>query len=252
MIIFIIFFFSLIFANPKVENILEKEKKNWIDIVLVLDISYSMNFTDLTPTRLELAKKMLLDFMEKQETNRVWMVIFAWKPFVWIPLTFDYFVLKDNIKNLQTNMIKGLDWTAIWDALILAKNIFSDDDREKVVILFTDWEANQWISPEIASLYLAEENIKIYSVWIWNENSLNDEFLQKISKNTNWKFFRASDNSSFEKIFKDLQKLEKSEVIIEKTLILKEIYDYLAYVLAFLIFLLCLTFFNKKYGNFKF
>jgi Ca-activated chloride channel family protein len=68
---FIIIFYSLIFANPNIENKTENISKNGIDIVLAFDISTSMEATDFVPTRLESAKKIVGDFIENQETNRV-------------------------------------------------------------------------------------------------------------------------------------------------------------------------------------
>ncbi len=95
LLIFINFIFIL--ANPNKANVEEKIKKNWIDIVFALDISWSMEAEDLKPNRIEAAKSMLNNFISNLKTDRVWLVIFAWKPFTSIPLTFDYNILKENI-----------------------------------------------------------------------------------------------------------------------------------------------------------
>lgn len=268
LIFLILFFLSIILANPNKVNILEKDKKNWIDIVFALDISESMNAYDLNPTRLELAKKLISDFIKKQNTNRVWLVVFAWKPFIWIPLTFDYNILAETIKNISSSTInqKNLSWTAIWDAILMSKNIFDENDkkREKIIILLTDWDANTWIDPKIAAKFTSEKNIKIFSIWIWWEKEafvdykvwpftekvsippLNDESLQEISKISFWKFFRATDNKTFENIFKDLEKLEKTDIEILSKKTYKDFYDFFAYILSFLIFLLIISFIYKK------
>ena len=75
---------------------------------------------------------------------------------------------------------------------------------------------------------------------------LNDTSLQEISKITSWKFFRALDNKSFENIFNELEWLEKTDIETETKKIYKDIYDSFAYLLAFLIFLLMLSFFEMK------
>lgn len=257
--------FCILLANPNFENISEKEKKNWIDIVLALDISDSMNAEDLQPNRLELAKKLIWNFLEKQKTNRVWLVVFSWKPFVSIPLTFDYLVLQETLKNIDNKTINQtiLGWTAIWDAILTSKNIFEEEqkDREKIIILLTDWEANVWIDPKIASLSAKEEKIKIYSIWIWWENEaflkyqvwwfiqkvsippLNDKFLKEISDETKWKFFRATDNKTFENIFEELEKLQKTDLEEEKQKTYKDFYDFFAYILIILIFWLVILLF---------
>lgn len=266
LIICIFVTFSLILANPNKENISEKQKKSWIDIVLAFDISESMNAVDLSPTRLEAAKKILQDFISKQKTNRVGLVVFSWKPFIWIPLTFDYNVLTETIKNIKSSTIdqQALSWTAIWDAILMAKNMFDDKQRQKVILLLTDGEANVWVDPKIASISARDDSIKIYTIWIWWDKEtyvnvdywfglekypiapLNDTSLQEISKITSWKFFRALDNKSFENIFNELEWLEKTDIETETKKIYKDIYDSFAYLLAFLIFLLMLSFFEIK------
>lgn len=270
LIILIFLVFSFLLANPNFENISEKEKKNWVDIILALDISDSMNAEDLQPNRLESAKKLISKFLEKQKTNRVWLVVFSWKPFISIPLTFDYLVLQESIKNIDSWSINQtiLWWTAIWDAILTSKNMFDKEQkqREKIIILLTDWEANIWIDPKIASLSAKEENVKIYSIWIWWEKEayvkvqvwgfiqkypippLNDEFLKEISAETKGKFFRATDNETFENIFEELEKLQKTDLEEEVSKSYKDFYDFFAYILIFLLFSFLLIFldFRKK------
>lgn len=268
-LLFCIFFiFVIILANPNKENILEKENKNWIDIVFALDVSQSMNAYDLQPTRLEAAKTLILNFIDIQYTNRIWLVVFAWKPFIWIPLTFDYDILKETVKGLTSDIInqQKLSWTAIWDAILLAKNSFKiDEKREKVIILLTDWEANVWIEPRLAAISAKDSKIKIYSIWVWSDKEayinykswpfeqkiaiapLNDKSLKEISQITDSKFFRATDNKSFENIFKELESLEKSNIEVETKKTYKDLYDVFSYILSFLIFLLIFSFLiNKK------
>jgi Ca-activated chloride channel family protein len=181
-------------------------------------------------------------------------VVFAWKPFVSIPLTFDYSILTETIENISTNNINqgynALNWTAVWDAIIMGETLFSEqecpfwfwencekhypeENREKVIILLTDWDANTWIDPKIASLDAKDKWIKIYTIWIWSEKwwemiyynwlfeqkvqipPLNWEALQEIAKITSWEFFRATDNNSLKNIFEYLEKLEKKDIEIE-------------------------------------
>jgi len=68
---FIFFFYVIILANPNTVSVKENISKNGIDIVLILDVSNSMEATDLTPTRIEKAKQVLNEFISSQETNRL-------------------------------------------------------------------------------------------------------------------------------------------------------------------------------------
>ncbi len=255
--------FIIILANPNKINISEKIKKNWIDIVIALDVSGSMESQDLKPNRLESAKKVINNFIKKLKTDRVWLVVFAWKPFTSILLTFDYNILTQTINRLDTNTInqekRGLNWTAIWDAILMSKTLFKNKEknnkqkREKVIILLTDWDANVWVDPVLASLSAKKENIKIYTIWIWSKKwwyisyqvgpflqkqkipPLNDKTLKKIAKTTFWEYFRADNNKTFETIFNNLQKLEKNDIEIEIKKTYKQYYDYFIYSLIFLL-----------------
>ena len=259
--------FIVLLANPNTTNVSEKIKKNWIDIVLALDVSGSMEAEDLKPNRLESAKRVINNFIKNLKTDRVWLVVFAWKPFTSIPLTFDYNILSETLSRLNTNIINQqkswLNWTAIWDAILMSKTLFktpiSDEkqkkNREKVIILLTDWDANVWVDPVIAGLAAKKENIKIYTIWIWSKKwgyityniwgflqkqkipPLNDKALKQIAKDTWWEYFRATNNTVFKQIFDRLQKLEKNDIEVEVKKEYSEKYDIFIYSLVFLLLL---------------
>ncbi len=266
-IIFI--FYVIIFSNPNIALTNQKSNKTWIDIVLVLDISFSMEATDLSPTRLEKAKEVINEFIDYQKTNRVWLVVFAWKPFTSIPLTFDYNILKETIWSLQTDTInqnnKSLAWTAVWDSILMWETLFdTENTREKVIILLTDWDSNSWVDPNLAAKSAKEKNIIIYTIWIWSKTwweikyisnwfeqtqtipAINDKLLIEVSKLTSWEYFKAEDNLSLEKIFKYLEKLEKQEIEIKTNKLYSNQYTIFVYILSFLLFIFTVYILNKK------
>jgi len=271
LLFFIFVFILLIFSKPVITDTLEKNMKNWIDVQIVMDISYSMIAEDLKPNRLTVAKDVILDFLDKIQTDRVWIIIFAWKTFTSLPLNFDYNIVKKIVEKISVDTINQrythMQWTAVWDALILAADTFDDkEDREKVIILLTDWEANKWINPLVALKYIQDENpdIKVYTIWIWwdKETSItitnniwqkqvlpiwwvDEKTLKTIAKWTNWKYFRAKDKETFKEIFEEISKLEKKEIISETIKINKEKYTYFLYILIFL-FLIFLFMKDKK------
>ena len=245
LIFLILSIFILLLSDPHKANIKQNITKNWIDIVLALDISKSMEATDLKPSRLEKAKETIISFIEKQKTNRVWLIVFAGKPISSVPLTFDYNILTETLDNLTTDTlnqnVNWLDWTAIGDSLLMSKNLFGTWAREKTIILLTDWDANRWVDPIITSKLLGEEKIKIYTIWIGSNEgwfievqqwsfrqkmkipALNATSLKEIAKNTSGFFFRATDNSTLEKIFDKLEELEKNDIEVN---IVKNFNDY--------------------------
>jgi Ca-activated chloride channel family protein len=225
-----------------------------------------MEAEDLKPSRIESAKNVIEWFIDNLQTDRLWLVVFAWKPFTSIPLTFDYNILSETISRLQTNNIdqsqRWLNWTAIWDSILMAKTLFkapkniSEEEyskREKVIILLTDWDANVWVDPILAWLSAKQEWIKVYTIWIWSKQwwtitynvwpfkkqqkiaSLNDKTLKQIAQDTNALYFRAENNNAFNSIFEELSKLEKNDIDIEIKKEYSEYYDVFLYSLIVLL-----------------
>lgn len=277
LLILIFINYLILFANPNKINVDDNIKKDWIDIVIALDVSLSMEAQDLNPTRIEAAKKVISDFISKTKTDRIWLVVFAWKPFTSIPLTFDYSILEETVARLSTDNINQqrswLQWTAIWDAILMSKTLFSkkeeDKEREKVIILLTDWEANVWVDPELAWLSAKDEKIKIYTIWIWSEKwwfinynvwpfvqrqeipPLNDTTLKKIASETSWEYFRATDTNTFSKIFENLQKLDKKDIEIEVKKTYKQYYSPFVFSLIILLGIFIFSMLSKTEINTK-
>jgi Ca-activated chloride channel family protein len=222
---------------------------------------------DMKPNRLEAWKKVLVDFIDSIKLDRIWIILFSWKPFNSIPLTFDYKFLKDFMKDITVDTINQsynhLKWTAIWDAIILAIDSFKkSENREKVIILITDGEANRWLDPMIALKLAKKENIKIYTIWIWwLEDTyiemvvwffpqkvkiwwVDEGTLKKVAYETWWKYFRATSEKKLSEIFEDISKLEKKNIEINKIKTNKEKNIILVYLLIF--FMLILFFLKYK------
>ncbi len=259
LIISIILFFSLIISNPYKKEWKKHLIRKGIDIALVLDLSYSMVAEDIAPNRLEVAKKVLSDFTSKLKTDRVWLIVFSWKPFTSIPLTFDYEFINHYINNISIKDInqdfQHLQGTAIWDALLYGANIFEEDSkREKVIVLFTDGEANKWIDPIQVIRYIKEKNIKVHTVWIgWNKDTfvvvnnmygsqkigiwwIDEKNLQAIASMTNGMYYRAESEKTFEKIFEKLDLLPKKEIEMEEIYMNTPFYKPFVYIIFLLLY----------------
>jgi len=258
--IFLIFVsFSLLLSNPNKIEKNTKINKKWIDIIVLFDVSYSMMAEDLKPNRLELAKIVLLDFSSKLESDRLGLILFSGKPFTSMPLSFDYEIISEFISSMEIWVIsqnnRELMWTAIWDAMLMGIDAFKDSkDREKVIILMTDGEANKWIAPLISVKLAKEKGIKIYSVWIgayWKTYVdipnlfgrtqrveiwwVDEKTLKDISRLTSWEYFRASDDKTFKEIFETISKLEKKDLEKEETVYIKTYSVFVYYILFFLL-----------------
>lgn len=277
LIIFFLFtVFLSILAQPVLVNETEKIKKNWIDIQIVLDISHSMKSDDISPSRLEKSKLLIQEFLKTRKTDRIGIVVYAWKPFTSVPLSYDYNIISKIVEDISSDSIEQnlyLAGTATWDALVVADDNFDEksQEREKVIILITDGTANKWLSPKTASEYLAKKYknsefpVKIYSIWVWSKETssisikdwfwwiqtveippLDDTDLKILSKENNWKYFRASDSTIFEWIFSEIDKLEKREIETDIHRETQEKNKILLFLWSLLFLIFCLLKFRKN------
>ncbi len=127
---------------------------------------------DIKPNRIEAAKKVMSDFVSRFTSDRLAIVLFAGKPFLSTPLTFDYTALVDAVEHMTTDSIRqdipGLSGTAMGDGLLVALDTLKNNEKErqKVIIVITDGEANMGINPNVVSKLAREQGVKIYTLGI--------------------------------------------------------------------------------------
>ena len=238
----------------------KKIKKDGIDIVVALDLSKSMLQEDFNPNRLEKSKELLSKFISQRVNDRIGLVIFGGDAYTKIPLTFDNSMLREVVEKIKVDDITSNNRTAIGMGVGVAINRLKESEsKSKVIILMTDGENNYGeLSPIDATKLAKELGIKIYTIGIGayernvpsffgvmrkvKNNELDENLLTKMAEETNGKYFRASDEKSFEEIFSEINKLEKTE--IEKQDFVQKEELYIRFVKASLIFLLIGLFFE--------
>lgn len=238
----------------------KKIKKDGIDIVVALDLSKSMLQEDFNPNRLEKSKELLSKFISQRVNDRIGLVIFGGDAYTKIPLTFDNSMLREVVEKIKVDDITSNNRTAIGMGVGVAINRLKESEsKSKVIILMTDGENNYGeLSPIDATRLAKELGIKIYTIGIGayernvpsffgvmrkvKNTELDENLLTKMAEETNGKYFRASDEKSFEEIFSEINKLEKTE--IEKQDFVQKEELYMSFVKASLIFLLIGLFFE--------
>jgi Ca-activated chloride channel family protein len=227
----------------------ETEEEKGIDIILVLDLSGSMqavmdSASDMVPspsgrgprhrsTRLDVAKDVLVDFVRRRKTDRIGVVVFARQAFVLSPPTLDYALITSLVSRIELGVIDSAK-TAIGDAVGTAvARMRRSDARSKAVVLLTDGDSNEGvISPEYSAHLAQKEGVRVYTVQIGNGDEVdvqagtdlfgqpvyqrqhfpvNPELLGKMTKDTGGESFIATDKSALEKSMHSiLDHLEKT------------------------------------------
>ena len=152
-------------ARPQSSRASDDLELEGIDIVIALDLSGSMQETDLVPNRLEAAKMVIQDFVRRRPSDRIGLVVFGREAYTHIPLTLDHGTFLRMLGELRLGIIDG-NGTAIGNGIGVALNrLRKSDARSKVIIVLTDGENNAGnISPEQAARYAETLKVKIYTI----------------------------------------------------------------------------------------
>jgi Ca-activated chloride channel homolog len=183
----------LILAMARPVSVLREQRSDdkGIDIVLALDLSGSMRaildakasalpgsprIPKKRPTRLDVAKLVIQDFIGRRRTDRLGVVVFGKAAYVLSPPTLDYHLLTQMVSQMSLNVIDGTA-TAIGDALGTAvARLRRSDAQSKVVLLLTDGDSNAGaISPEYATHLATSLGAKVYTIQIGTDDEVEVE-----------------------------------------------------------------------------
>ena len=220
-------------AKPQTKYELQQTEGEGVDIVLCIDVSGSMTAQDFQPNRLEAAKNVATDFVNKRTADRIGVVIFAGESFTQCPITTDHSVLLTAIDNIHNGLLE--DGTAIGNGLGTGVDrLRTSKSKSKVIILLTDGENNGGlIDPRTAKEIAKTFGIKVYTIGVGTEGyapqpvntplgvqmqnqkvSIDEKLLKEIATETGGKYFRARDNDGLSRIYNEINGLEKSKVEI--------------------------------------
>jgi Ca-activated chloride channel family protein len=223
-----------------------------IDIVVALDLSGSMKSVldnvpedlrtympplrgGIRPTRLDVAKAVLRDFIARRKTDRIGAVVFGADAYVVSPPTLDYHLLDELVKRMDTDLIDS-NGTAIGDALgVAVARLRRSNAKSKAIILLTDG-ANQGgrLAPEYAPKLANTVGAHIYTIQIGQGEEaiiqqgvdlfgqpryvrvpfpVNPKLLKQLADQTGGHMYVATDAKSLQASFHDvLDKLEKTKL----------------------------------------
>ncbi|WP_026472983.1 vWA domain-containing protein [Alkaliflexus imshenetskii] len=245
----------LALARPQSTNQLRNVTTEGIDIMISLDISGSMLAMDFKPNRMEVAKEVAIDFIKGRPNDRIGLVIFAAESFTQCPLTLDHNVLINLFRDVRTGMLE--DGTAIGMGLATAVNRIKDSDsKSKVIILLSDGENNRGqIAPLTAAEIARTFGVRVYTVGVGTvgtapfpiqtvfgqqvqnmEVRIDEEMLQEIADITGGQYFRATDRTALERIYREIDEMEKHKIEVQEYTRHSE--EFLPFALLALLFLL--------------
>jgi Ca-activated chloride channel family protein len=217
-----LFFFVLAVARPQWGQKTEEVVRSGVDVFVVFDTSFSMDATDVVPSRLEKARHIASEVIDQLQGNRIGLIVFAGGAFVQCPLTLDYGAARIFLDAISTGVVPE-PGSNIARAIEAARRGFvSKESKFKVIVLLTDGEQHEG-DPADAAQEAGEEGIVIHAVGVGtpggdpipvhdedgqvvdykrDENGqpvlsrLDEDTLGRIALTTGGKYFRASGRES--------------------------------------------------------
>ncbi len=229
-------FLCMVFAlaRPQQAGSITERIKNGMNIILILDISGSMETPDFPPNRLEAAKTQASAFVRGRKDDRMGIVLFAEDALAYAPLTTDHMFLEKMIDNIRIGMLPK-EGTAIGQAIASGLNrLQASEDSLGIMILLTDGANNKGRIDPIAAARLSKSlNIRIYSIGIGTNSTstesqkaapteLDEGNLRSIANITNGAYFRADQPEGLSQIFKHISQLATKDY---KETVYREITD---------------------------
>ncbi len=243
--------FIIALARPRLGNEHTEIQASGIDIMLAVDVSGSMKAMDFklknkNVDRITAVKDVVAKFIKERPDDRIGLIAFAGKPYLMSPLTLDHDWLLQRLNDVQLGQVQ--DGTAIGLATASSvERLSKQKAKSKILVLLTDGMNNAGsASPEVAGEAAKSLGIKIYSIGagtkgyapypvkdIWGRTSLrrikvdiDEKTLQNISEMTGGKYFRATDTDSLEKIYDNINQLEKTKRTVRHFSNYQELYLY--------------------------
>lgn len=230
----------IVLARPQTSNSWKDKTVEGIDIMLAMDVSTSMLAEDLSPNRIEAAKKVAAEFIVDRPNDNIGLCIFAGESFTQCPMTIDHASLLNLLHGVRADIAaRGLiqDGTAIGMGLANSVARLKDSKaKSKVVILLTDGSNNMGdISPMTAAEIAKSLGIRVYTIGAGTNGTarypmpvgggvqyvnlpveIDTKTLNDIANATDGKFFRATNTRELQQIYKEIDQLEKTKLNVKQ------------------------------------
>ncbi|MEN9361868.1 MAG: hypothetical protein RL095_3403 [Verrucomicrobiota bacterium] len=190
--------------------------------------------------RLETAKLRLAEFVKARPDDRIGLVLFGSEALGRCPPTIDHGLLLKRIEEIENGMLgdysNGTNIAAGINAA--ARRLLQSPSKRRVLILATDGAntVKSLITPEEAAAVAAKQGVTIHTIGIGSDNayqsvrvgldryrleksgaeSFDEELMKRLSEPGGGHFFRAADAEEFERTMKEIDKIEKVEIGIER------------------------------------
>jgi len=253
--------------QPQLVDKFTEVRNKGYDIMLAVDLSGSMKALDYVmdghrTSRIDVIKSVVSEFVGQRQGDRVGLVLFGTNAYLHVPLTLDTLSVRKMLNNTEVG--EAGDATAIGDAIgIAVRNLRDRPQNSRILVLLTDGGDNSSTVPPLEAAKLAKEyGIRVYTIGVGTTGivpipdrngrivqaqfDIDEDLLKKIAEMTDGGYFRATDTETLQKVYGQINKLEKSESETKSYVIRQPLYRYPLGAALCLLFLLSLMPVYKK------
>ncbi len=236
----------LALARPQVGDVRDTTLRGR-NVVIALDISSSMKAEDFGPgNRLDVAKRVVGEFIERRHGDLIGLVVFAGTAFTQVPLTVDSGIVREMLGRVNLGMLP--DGTAIGTALATSLTHVESLPRSSVVVLITDGVNNRGLDPLAAAEAARALGIRVYTIGVstqgqaaytgksfrpapapWRPEdqlqgrrygavptTVDEEVLGRMARITGGRYYRAADSQALSSVLSQIDKLERSKIRVRR------------------------------------
>jgi Ca-activated chloride channel family protein len=259
----------IVLARPQFGAKLETVKRQGVEIIIALDISNSMLAQDIQPSRLEKAKRLVAQLVDKMENDKVGLIVFAGDAFTQLPITSDYISAKMFLETITPSLITR-QGTAIGSAINLGMRSFTPQKEVgRTIILITDGENHEGGAVEAAKL-AAEKNVQVNVLGIGSPDGapipvdgtndyrrdregnvvvtrLNEQMCQEIAQAGHGIYVRVDNSNGAQRaISQEIGKMSKADVETQVYTEFNEQFQAVAWIVLLLLLIEMLILERKK------
>ena len=229
-------FLTMAIVNPQIGSKLKEADRKGIDLMIAIDVSRSMDATDIQPSRLDRSRQSISRLIDELSGDRIGIIVFAGKAYTQLPITTDYSAAKMYLSTLSSDMVPT-QGTSIGSAIELAMESFDDNEHSKSIIVITDGETHDEHALEKAE-EAAEKGITVHTIGMGLPEGapipimqngrrtgfkkdkegntvmtqLNEDLLSRIASRGNGSYVRANNSrAGLQTIFDEINQMEKQK-----------------------------------------
>ena len=150
-------------SRPVFEEALQQSPIQAQDILIALDVSYSMQASDISPTRYTFAKETIKALMQENSTDNIMLIAFTTNPLILTPPTTDHALISMALESLNPDYIltKGTSLKKLF------QKIATLSKGHKNLILMTD--GGEDIDTSVLHTILAKQDMTLLTLALGTE-----------------------------------------------------------------------------------